>query len=452
MLHRLLSAIVSSLLSASLAACTIPTVPPPPTAINTLPASTLTPMPPQRELRQAGPVLKPTLAFEQQLITSEALSRLPGRLIVSTISNAPDRHPMTMYTYLIQAGHKPQGPIIDAGYSVLSPDGQWLAYNRFDTDGRIHAWVAHLNCESAAEACQLGEPLDLGLNAGGFAWSPDSVHLAYTTGGGNGKIWRSEQLFMANVISRAVTTVLDKGAGDPTFSPDGQWVLLQAGYLGYYQGILAIAASDGSHYQLISNSIRAWPARWRPDGSLEFSMFSGADDVGPHVVMSVDGISTTLGVYPQVPHMWLNSPDGQHTIYRQQEGSDWLHLANADGSQARLIVSDQHWRALAWSPDSRYVVIGHLRTGFTDGAWGKYRLVQFDRGEETDLPAGLDFIAWIDNESYLAQGQRLPEQEPEGGPPWPNWTPLYRVWLDGQVELLITITGLASPSVYWNKP
>jgi hypothetical protein len=115
-------------------------------------------------------------------------------------------------------------------------------------------------------------------------------------------------------------------------------------------------------------------------------------------------------------------------------------------------VSDQHWRALAWSPDSSYVVIGHLEAGFTDGTWSKYRLVQFDAGKETDLPAGLDFIAWIDNESYLAQGQRLPEPDSESETPWPTWTPLYRVWLDGRGELLITITGLALPVVYWNKP
>jgi hypothetical protein len=452
MMHRFPIVFIIILIGVSLAACNAPTVPLSSTTTSTSPAPTLTPVSTQRALRQAGPVLKPTLTFEQQLITSEAVSRLPGRLVFSTIPDAPSRSPMTMYTYLIERGHKPQGPLGDAGYSSLSPDGQWLVYNRFNGDGRIQAWVAHINCEPAAEACQLGEPLDLGPNAGGFAWSPDSVHLAYTTGGGNGKVWRSEQLFMANVISQTVTTVLDRGAGHPTFSPDGQWMLMQAGYLGYYQGILAIAAVDGSHYQLISNSIRQWPARWRPDGNLEFSMFAGADDVGPHVVMSVDGISTTLGLYPQVPHMLLNSPDGQHTIYRQQEGSNWLHLANADGSQARTIVSDQHWRAFAWSPDSRYVVIGHLKIGYTDGAWSKYRLVQFDRSEETDLPAGLDFIAWIDNESYLAQGERLPEQDPEGELPWPNWTPLYRVWLDGRTELLITITGLAPPIAYWNKP
>jgi WD40 repeat protein len=298
--------------------------------------------------------------------------------------------------------------------------------------------------------CQLEEPLDLGLNAGGFAWSPDSVHLAYTTGGGNGKVWRSEQLFMANVVSRTVTTILDKGAGDPTFSPDGQWVLMQAGYLGYYQGILALAASDGRHYRLISNSIRQWPARWRPDGTLEYSMFSGAEEVGPHIVMSVAGITTTQGLYPQVPHMFVNSPDGQRTIYRQQADVGWLHLANADGSQARAIQSDQHWRAIAWSPDSRFVIIGHLAPGYSDGAWSKYRLVQFDLGEETDLPAELQFIAWIDSESYLAQGRSQPEPDPEGETLWPNWTPLYRVWLDGHVELLITITGSALPIVYWN--
>jgi WD40 repeat protein len=449
--RRVHQTILVIVLSVSIAACETSPVPPPPTAITTLPAPTLTPVPTQRVLRQAGPVLKPTLTFEQQLITSEALSRLPGRLIFSTIPSAPSGNPITMYTYLIQDGHKPQGRLVDAGYPDLSPDGQWLVYSHFDNNGQIHAWVAQINCELATNVCQLGESLDLGSHAGGFAWSPDSIHLAYTTAGNSGKVWRSEQLFMANVISRTVITVLDKGAGEPTFSPDGKWVLMQAGYLGYYQGVLAMAAVDGSHYQLISNSIRQWPARWRPDGTLEYSMFTGAEEVGPHIVMSVDGVSTTLGLYPQVPHMFLNSPDGQHTIYRQQEGSDWLHLAKADGSQARSIVSDQHWRAIAWSPDSRYVVIGHLRTGFSDGAWSKYRLIQFDRGEVMDLPAGLDFAAWIDNESYLALGQRLPEQEPEGSLPWPNWTSVYRVWLDGHVELLITITGLASSIRYWNK-
>jgi hypothetical protein len=243
----------------------------------------------------------------------------------------------------------------------------------------------------ATNACQLGEPLDLGLRAAGSAWSPDSIHLAYTTAGSNAKVWRNEQLFMANVISGTITIVLDKGASYPTFSPDGQWVLMQAGYLGYYQGILAIAAIDGSHYRLISNSIRQWPARWWPDGDREFSTFAGVADIGPQVVMSVDGITTT-------------------------------------------------------------VVIGHLKAGYSDGAWSKYRLVQFDQGEETPLPAGLHFIAWVDNESYLTLGltQRGPAQT--DGHSWPTWTPLLRVWLDRHSELLMTITGLASPLVYWREP
>jgi len=440
------------LLGVSLAACNVPTVPLATTATHTLPVPTLTTVPTQRAPRRVKPTPIPTLTTAQQLVTTDALSHLPGRLIFSVFTHAPSREPVQLYTYLVERGHAPQSPLVDAGYPDLSPNGQWLVYNRFDNQGQIHAWVAQINCELATNVCQLGEPLDLGSHAVGFAWSPDSIHLAYTTAGYSGKMWRSEQLFMANVISQTITTVLDKGAGDPTFSPDGQWVLMQAGYLGYYQGILAIAAVDGSHYQLISSSIRQWPARWRPDGNLEYSMFSGADDVGPHVVMSVTGITTTEGLYPQVPHMLLAAPDGQRMIYRAQDDAGWLHLANIDGSQASPIQSDQHWRAIAWSPDSRLVIIGHLQTGFSDGTWSKYRLVQFDQGIETPLPAGLHFIAWVDDESYLALGltQRGPAQA--DGHNWPTWTPLLRVWLDGHSELLMTITGLASSLGYWRGP
>ncbi|MFN8597083.1 MAG: hypothetical protein U0559_12990 [Anaerolineae bacterium] len=443
MTQRLPSALIVFMIGVSVAACNAQTIPLPPTVPEPTLASTPTP-PAPRKLR---PTPIPTLTTAQSLIPTDSVHRLPGRLIFSVVTQPISNFPITIETYLVERGQVPQSPLVDAGYTNLSPDGQWLVYKRFDDRGQIHAWAAQINCPLTPGACRLSEPLDLGLYAAEVAWSPDSIHLAYTTAGYSGKEWRSGQLFVANVISRTITTVLDKGAGNPTFSPNGQWVLMQAGYTGYYPAVLAIAAIDGRRYQSFTDSLLNWPARWRPNGDLEISMPNRPEGNGPQVLVSADGISTTQGVYPQAPHQFLYSPDGQRLIYRAQDNIGWLHLANADGSQARPIQSDQHWRAIAWSPDSQHLIIGH----FTSKGLTKTRLVQFDQGEETTLPAEQHFIAWIDGESYLASGPTQQAASPDGQT-WPHRTPLLRVWLDGHNELLITIAGLADQVVYWNGP
>lgn len=146
-----------------------------------------------------------------------------------------------------------------------SPDGQWIAYT-----GYVSATFSY--------ALRLASPdgsTHRTLSPGkvqGTAWSPDSSHLSYVRGGGNGA---AGSLFVFDVNS-GVESAIAHGLSPyswTAWSPDGAWIAFQAS-----DGDVHVVHPDGSNEVTVSGGVGAISeASWSPDAAR--ILFVGGDGV-----------------------------------------------------------------------------------------------------------------------------------------------------------------------------
>src|SRR5262249_39315997 len=150
---------------------------------------------------------------------------------------------------------------------------------------------------------------------------------------------------------------------DIAISPDGKYVAYVTGEVGK-MSIHLLKRDNSGDLEIVSSNEAQSKSRFMnlsfaPDGNHLYYLYTTGDTDGIYKV-SVLGNSPTKIV--EKAYDGLISPDGQTIAFRRdaEDDSEVLMLANADGSNERILIKGQpNWASSiacgAWSPDGKTI-------------------------------------------------------------------------------------------------
>ena len=154
-------------------------------------------------------------------------------------------------------------------------------------------------------------------------------------------------------------TLLAENATNPSFSPDGQYIVYQS--MAPERAGLRIMRTDGTDDKALTEIASDRNPKWSPDGQL--ILFANVDNNTLHVV-NQDGTNRRSLGHGEFPD-W--NEDGTRIVYRGCVGGGCgLVVANADGSNPRQITKHANDTMPAWG--SGVIAFGSDR----DGNWEIY--------------------------------------------------------------------------------
>ena len=241
------------------------------------------------------------------------------------------------------------GPEFDGAWS---PDGQWIVY-RDSTRGTNNDDEIHIVRADGSENRNLTQNP---ANDWGPDWSPDGSTIIFNSDReGDGALHG----YLVNVDGSNLRQLdIDVWVEYASFSPDGSKIAFM-GAIGDNYEIFVADLSTGATRQLTDDpGDDGWPA-WSPDGK----------------TIAFTSIRDDCGYAPRDQECWDTGDIGPHHD---------IWLIDVDGSNLRR-VSPEFGQFVAWSPDSRYLLISGyaLFVVRTDGT-GRLEL----RAEGVSLPLG----------------------------------------------------------------
>jgi dipeptidyl aminopeptidase/acylaminoacyl peptidase len=157
-----------------------------------------------------------------------------------------------------------------------------------------------------------------------------------------------------------------RSAYAPRFDPSGKRVTFLTDMTGVPQ-VWAVDVAGGWPHQLTFFDERVTAAEWSPKGGrLLFTMDQGGDEHHQLYVLDAEGGGVTaLTDDPDVMNTFgAWSPDGTAVAYasnRRDYAFFDIYVQDVPDGQSRLVYrQDGMNSALAWSPDRRYLVLGHV--------------------------------------------------------------------------------------------
>ena len=243
--------------------------------------------------------------------------------------------------------------------------------------------------------------------AGNPLWSPDGQWIVY------GAASDDHAYVVAADGSGHITDLGDfagAGAWTPTFSPDSQRLAVAAG-----NGTLWVVDRDGSNARRISHGTypevgeKGWSADWSPDGT---KLLFGGDD--PPVkydlyMVGLDGAAERRVAEDARNGVW--SPDGSMFAYmRTGIGlGPSLVIADRNGNLIRVLDGYFGWYMPAWSPDQTRVAILDDRPGPRNEAGPPVIALLDPQGiaPTLTLPAGGTAFTEDTSPDYTVTWQRL---------------------------------------------
>jgi serine/threonine protein kinase/Tol biopolymer transport system component len=257
--------------------------------------------------------------------------------------------------------------------------------------------------------------------------TPDNTPIPAATslGGGTGQIVFAStrsgipQLYLINADSTDLTqlTIMEKGACQPSWSPDGAQLVFISPCLGradffetiYNESCLYTINADGTGLKQLTPSPGSdFEPAWSPDGTrIAFTSVRG----GYRQIYSLDVetldvtlLTSTTSVIESSQPSW--SPDGTKIVYMAKRvGAYQVWSMNENGQEAiQLAHSGQElWDYLPnWSPDGRTVFFNQRRPG-------AYRpwLMQIEYEDLNLDPRRLNFVTPIEDISFSPDGYWL---------------------------------------------
>lgn len=222
-------------------------------------------------------------------------------------------------------------------YPAWSPDGQWIAFVRFNPD---------------LPGCS---PLPVTLYEEDKSCSQASLYLIHPDGS-------DLRLLLEPIHIEAPVGGRDDGPYNaPAWSPDSQWLAILVGDETYpiplFQDIVLVDALTGEARFLTKNgAIRDIYPAWSPDGRLAFvSNREGNEEI---YIMNADGTEVkNLTQNPGDNYAPAWSPSGQRIAFLSNSGMEFnhyfkLYIMNADGTNP-VLIDNQYELASgrpAWFP------------------------------------------------------------------------------------------------------
>lgn len=288
-----------------------PTVPPP-TATTPPPAPTITPIP------TTPPTVNGKIAFDS--------TRDNGRGATTDI-------------YIMDADgsnvRRLTSNSVQEDEAEFSPDGQWIAYERKNSNGNWDIYAMRIDGSSNQFLVEGRNP----------AWSPDGAYIAYATI--QFDIWLYE-------ISTGNTWKVTNGWEDraPNWSPDGTELVIMSKLSGVWQ-IVVVNVVTSERRQLTVGAVNSRFPVWSPDGTLiAYNTLTGSgwpDDIWVIEPSAENNRQLTTDGNNGRP-TW--SPDSQLLLFNRYEATreDWLiYQMDRDGGNAlRLTTAGDDQRA-TWS-------------------------------------------------------------------------------------------------------
>ena len=275
----------------------------------------------------------------------------------------------------------------------FSPNGDQLVitqWKRRYNQGKANVWLIDL--ASGERDRQLSPRGATSVNMPGSCFNEATDRVTYAA-----EIDGPDSPFIVNpddAVSQLVIQQEGTIGIEPTFSPDGQWIVFQSGPFDA-QGLNTIfkVRVDGTGLTQLTSGHNDTQPNWSPTGDrIVFQRQEGAtlDEEKPWDVftMDVDGGSvanvTNTADLSETDVSW--SPSGQFLVF-SSDGPDIqvasLFAIARDGSGRVPVTSTRGWYdgAPSWSPDGRTIAF-EARRGDPDGSKGtKIYLV--------NAPAGL---------------------------------------------------------------
>ena len=280
------------------------------------------------------------------------------------------------------------------GDPQLSPDGKWVAYTVGVVNKAENRTVTHIYRIRIDGSDQ--KQLTTGNSSHSSPrWSPDSDHIAYTTGG---QIWMMEE----DGDDKEQVTKISTGAGNPVWSPDGRWIAFSSEV---YPECTSDDCNKTEDAKAESSKVKAKIAE-----RLLFKHWNEwRDRKRAHVfVISKDGgiaRDLTPGDFDSPPYAastgvdYAFSPDGTEIAFLRNPDKVEATSTNSDiytlalnGVNARNITAGNkgYDAAPVYTPDGKYILFrSQAAATFEADRW---RIMRYNRsnGETVELTRGFD--------------------------------------------------------------
>jgi len=275
----------------------------------------------------------------------------------------------------------------------FSPDGTHVAYKQWHTAASSVDPSAQDAVVAPADGSNAIVIAPAVLEMSHIAWSPDSKSIAFSGSLDAGQT--STGYVAAADGSGAPTSIgtFEGSAWDPTWSPDGQRLVIVA------DPGMFVVGRDGRNATLVTHTTykeigsRGEAAEWSPDGTqILFTAITVTDQQDVYL-LTLDGSPERMisGDAPRARDATF-SPDGKWIAYMRQGTGLGPHCVITDptGRTFRALPGAYGWYQPIWSPDGMKVVVTDDRPGpDNNGALAAVRVILDVAGSQPpiEIPA-----------------------------------------------------------------
>jgi len=314
----------------------------------TLPAPVLTPalLTPTLTLPEPTPVVSPSA--EQSLVEPQGWLIFSAYGYTTGSSEGLDisRANGLGWKNLLADGAHPQSPL-------WSPNGQWIAFNRFVSDGGEDLYVMRPDGTGIRRLTYTHE------REGGFSWSQDSKKILYASSEivSDPPKLELKGMFLLDVQTGSSQRVFESLGTEivmPAYSPDGKKIAFLADSVFEHGFALMVMDVDGQHLQRLTEIPAAVSYSWSPDGQKIVFTSTDAEYCQDLYIVDVDGANLFR----------LTNDKGNESSPRWSSDGEWIAFAaspdcvEAGDGTPRLIRPDGSGLHKLNTPSQRYLYYG----------------------------------------------------------------------------------------------